>query len=120
MKKKPKNNKNNKITKNIIGNFILWTLIITISLLLLNYTDTNKKSKELPYSQFLNIINTENENKLRIKDLIITGNELVATCDPECLFDSLNVNSFNVILPSHDADKIEEWDKLFKSSRESN
>ncbi len=55
MKKKPKNNKNNKITKNIIGNFILWTLIITISLLLLNYTDTNKKSKELPYSQFLNI-----------------------------------------------------------------
>ena len=48
-----KNKKNkDKITKNIIGNFILWTLIITISLTVLNYVDVSKKTKEIPYSSF--------------------------------------------------------------------
>jgi len=114
MKKKP-NNKN-KITKNIIGNFFLWTLIITISLFILNYSDVSKKSKDLSYSEFLTIINSENENKEKINKLLITGNELIATCKPECFFDSLNVETFVVMLPNHDADKVEEWDKLLNSS----
>ena len=38
-----------KLTKNIISNFILWTLIIIISLTVLSYVDVSKKSKEIPY-----------------------------------------------------------------------
>ena len=47
-----KDNKN-KITKNIISNFILWTLIIIVSLTVLNYVDVSKKTREIPYSTLL-------------------------------------------------------------------
>ena len=113
---KPNKKNKNKITKNILGNFILWTLIIIISLTLLNYTNVNKNSTELSYSEFLSLIQVNNENKSSIKNIVITGNDLVAICEPNCNFDSLSVKSFNVILPNHDADKIEEWDTSFNGS----
>ena len=52
-----KDNKD-KITKNIVSNFILWTLIIIVSLTVLNYVDVGKKTKEIPYSSFLSYIFT--------------------------------------------------------------
>ena len=117
MKKKKPNNKNkNKITKSILGNFILWSLIIIISLTLLNYSSINKNSVELPYSDFLSVIQKGNQNEVSIEKIVITGNELFAVCSPECVIDTLSVKSFNVILPNHDADKIEEWDSLFKGN----
>ena len=115
-KKKPNKKNKNKITKSILGNFILWSLIIIISLTLLNYSSINKNSVELPYSDFLSVIQNDNQNEVNIEKIVITGNELLAVCNPECVFDSLNVKSFNVILPNHDADKIEEWDSLFNGT----
>ena len=67
-----------KLTKNIISNFILWTLIIVISLTVLNYVDVSKKSKEIPYSSFLSLLNDTKLNQ-SISSAVITGNELVAT-----------------------------------------
>ena len=113
---KPNKKNKNKITKNIVGNFILWTLIIIISLTLLNYTNVNKNNVELSYSEFLSLLQVNDANKSSIKNIVITGNDLVAICEPDCIFDSLSVKSFNVILPNHDANKIEEWDTLFNGS----
>tara|TARA_B100000941_G_scaffold167624_1_gene119418 strand:- start:19811 stop:21754 length:1944 start_codon:yes stop_codon:yes gene_type:complete len=106
-----KDNKN-KITKNIISNFILWTLIIIVSLTVLNYVDVSKKTKEIPYSTFLSLIDDQSLNK-NISSATITGNELVATCELGCFIDEENnVNSFKVILPNVTIDKIDEWNEI--------
>ena len=105
-----KENKN-KITKNIISNFILWTLIIIVSLTVLNYVDVSKKTKEIPYSSFLALISDQSLNK-NISSATITGNELVASCELGCFIDEENsVNSFKVILPNITIDKIDEWNE---------
>tara|TARA_Y100001970_G_scaffold42776_1_gene53265 strand:- start:47620 stop:49560 length:1941 start_codon:yes stop_codon:yes gene_type:complete len=112
------NNKKNKdkITKNIIGNFILWTLIITISLTVLNYVDVSKKTKEIPYSSFLDILNDTTLNQ-NISSATITGSELVASCDPECYInDTEAISDFKVILPNVTIDKVDEWNKLLSDN----
>ncbi len=110
-----KDNKN-KITKNLISNFILWTLIIIVSLTVLNYVDVSKKSKEIPYSSFLTLINDVELNK-EISSAVITGNELVATCDSGCYFDSDDpINTFKVILPNITIDKVDEWNDILSDN----
>ena len=111
-----KKNKN-KLTKNIISNFILWTLIIIISLTVLNYVDVSKKSKEIPYSSFLSLLNDRELNQ-SISSAVITGNELVATCDPGCYIDVDNssVAEFKVILPNITIDKIDEWNSVLSDA----
>ena len=110
----PKRNKNkNKITKNIINNFILWSLIIIISITVLNYVDIRNKNENIPYSAVISLINNDNLNH-NITKAVITGNELVATCNPECELEELEqpVASFNVILPNITIDKIDEWNNI--------
>jgi len=108
-----KKDKKNKITKNIVSNFILWTLIIIVSLTVLNYVDVNKKSKEIPYSSFLSLLNDKQLNQ-SISTAVITGNELVATCDLGCYIDVDNssVSDFKVVLPNITIDKIDEWNSI--------
>ena len=108
-----KKDKKNKITKNIVSNFILWTLIIIVSLTVLNYVDVNKKSKEIPYSSFLSLLNDKQLNQ-SISTAVITGNELVATCDLGCYIDADNssVSDFKVVLPNITIDKIDEWNSI--------
>ena len=59
--KKNRKNKNKKIIKNIGGNFVLWILIIIISLTVLQYVTTNAKSVYLSYRDFNIILDSENE-----------------------------------------------------------
>ena len=108
-----KKDKKNKITKNIVSNFILWTLIIIVSLTVLNYVDVNKKSKEIPYSSFLSLLNDKQLNQ-SISTAVITGNELVATCDSGCYIDADNssISDFKVVLPNITIDKIDEWNSI--------
>ena len=108
-----KKDKKNKITKNIVSNFILWTLIIIVSLTVLNYVDVNKKSKEIPYSSFLSLLNDKQLNQ-SISTAVITGNELVATCDLGCYIDADNssISDFKVVLPNITIDKIDEWNSI--------
>tara|TARA_Y100000996_G_scaffold368393_1_gene314734 strand:- start:997 stop:2937 length:1941 start_codon:yes stop_codon:yes gene_type:complete len=107
-----KDNKD-KITKNIVSNFILWTLIIIVSLTVLNYVDVGKKTKEIPYSSFLSLINDTNLNK-DISSATITGNELVATCEPGCIIGNNEelIASFKVVLPNITIDKVDEWNNI--------
>jgi len=106
-----------KLTKNIINNFILWTLIIVISLTVLNYVDVSKKSKEVPYSSFLSLLNDKQLNQ-SISSAVITGNELVASCDPGCYIDVDNssITEFKVILPNITIDKIDEWNNILSDT----
>ena len=104
-----KKNKN-KITKNLISNFILWTLIIVISITMLNYFDLSKKSRNIPYSSFIALLN---DNKLNqsISKATITGNDLIAECNPECILSDYDepIETFNVILPNITIDKVDEF-----------
>jgi cell division protease FtsH len=108
-----KNKKNNKITKNLINNFILWTLIIVIVLTVLNYLDIDRKSKKIAYSQFISLINDTSLN-INISKATITGNHLVAECSPECFISNIEggVDKFEVILPNLTIDKVDEWNNL--------
>jgi len=107
-----KKNKN-KITKNLISNFILWTLIIVISITMLNYFDLSKKSRNIPYSSFISLLN---DNKLNqsISKATITGNDLIAECNPGCILSDYDepIETFNVILPNITIDKVDEWNNM--------
>ena len=111
-----KKNKN-KITKNLVSNFILWTLIIVISITMLNYFDLSKKSKNIPYSSFIALLN---DNKLNqsILNATITGNDLVAECDPGCILSGYDepIKTFNVILPNLTIDKVDEWNNMLNNT----
>tara|TARA_Y100001970_G_scaffold202504_1_gene246530 strand:+ start:26239 stop:28179 length:1941 start_codon:yes stop_codon:yes gene_type:complete len=111
-----KKNKN-KITKNLINNFILWTLIIVISITMLNYFDLSKKSRNIPYSTFLELLNDNSLNR-NISKAVITGNDLVADCDPGCVLSGYDepIKVFNVVLPNITIDKVDEWNQMLGSN----
>ena len=109
-----KNNKN-QISKNLISNFILWTLIIVIAISVLNYMDTGKNNKQLSYTKFKVLIEDTNLNK-SITSIKITGNKMEATCDDVgCFLDGSEepVNKFKIFLPPNiTIEKIDEWSTL--------
>ena len=109
-----KNNKN-QISKNLISNFILWTLIIVIAISVLNYMDTGKNNKQLSYTKFKVLIEDTNLNK-SIGSIKITGNKMEATCDDVgCFLDGSEqpVNKFTIFLPPNiTIEKIDEWSAL--------
>ena len=109
-----KNNKN-QISKNLINNFILWTLIIVIAISVLNYMDTGKNNKQLSYTKFKVLIEDTNLNK-SIASIKITGNKMEATCDDVgCFLDGSEepVNKFTIFLPPNiTIEKIDEWSAL--------
>jgi len=107
-----KKNKN-KITKNLISNFILWSLIIVVSITMLNYFDLSKKSKNVAYSTFIALLNDQELNK-NISKATITGNDLIATCDTGCILFGYDepLETFNVILPNLTIDKVDEWNTM--------
>ena len=109
-----KNNKN-QISKNLISNFILWTLIIVIAISVLNYMDTGKNNKQLSYTKFKVLIEDTNLNK-SIASIKITGNKMEATCDDiGCFLDGSEepVSKFTIFLPPNiTIEKIDEWSAL--------
>ena len=109
-----KNNKN-QISKNLINNFILWTLIIVIAISVLNYMDTGKNNKQLSYTKFKVLIEDTNLNK-SISSIKITGNKMEATCDDlGCFLNGSDepVNKFTIFLPPNiTIEKIDEWSTL--------
>ena len=70
----------NKISKNLISNFILWTLIIVIALSVLSYMDSGQNSKKITYTKFKILIEDKSLNK-NITHAKIEGNLLEASCD---------------------------------------
>ena len=97
-----KNKKNDdirkKLMKNLGGNFLLWILIIIISVSVLQYVSINNNSTELTYTEFTNLYKNQSNSisQLTIEDKLIIGD-----CNPNCI--SLTQNNefdkFTVILP---------------------
>ncbi len=97
-----KNKKNDdirkKLMKNLGGNFLLWILIIIISVSVLQYVSINNNSTELTYTEFTNLYKNQSNSisQLTIEDKLIIGD-----CNPSCI--SLTQNNefdkFTVILP---------------------
>ena len=108
-----KNKNNNKITKNLINNFILWTLIIIISITVLNYVDTDFKSKKITYSEFVTLISDNNLNK-SITRAAIEGRIFNGECDLGCFVGDYEkpLNKFKVVLPEVTIEKIDQWNDL--------
>ena len=100
MKNKKKNNNDirNKIMKNIGGNFLLWLLIIIISVSLLQYVSISNNKTELSYSEFANIYRNQSDNlsQLIIEDKLMTGE-----CVPSCILinQDKEIDKFIVVLP---------------------
>ena len=108
-----KDKKDNKITKNLINNFILWTLIIVISITVLNYVDTDFKSEKITYSEFSTLINDASLNK-SITKAIIDGRTFNGECLAGCFIGDYEepIKKFKVVLPEVTIEKIDDWNNL--------
>jgi len=116
-----KKNKNKKIIKNLGGNFILWILIIVISLTVLQYLTTNTTTKALSNTEFDFLLSSSGNN---ISEIVIEGRQAIGTCMPECIINNsvdpnnvssrgsdlttLSVEKFTVTLPEVDNDFVSE------------
>ena len=97
-----KNKKNDdirkKLMKNLGGNFLLWILIIIISVSVLQYVSINNNSTEISYSEFNSLYKNQSDSiyRLTIEDKLIIGE-----CEPNCI--DLTQNNefikFTVVLP---------------------
>ncbi|MBI44751.1 MAG: cell division protein FtsH [Candidatus Marinimicrobia bacterium] len=84
---------------------------------MLNYFDLSKKSRNIPYSTFLELLNDNSLNR-NISKAVITGNDLVADCDPGCVLSGYDepIKVFNVVLPNITIDKVDEWNQMLGSN----
>jgi len=105
---------NKKIIKKLGGNFILWILIIVISLTVMQYVTTSAPIKNLSFTDFDYILNNENE---KISEIIIEGRQVIGTCSPECMADYISgdpsqtsnaIGKFSVTLPEVTNDFVKE------------
>ena len=97
-----KNRKNDeirkKLMKNLGSNFLLWILIIIISVSVLQYVSINNNSTELTYTEFTNLYKNQSNSILR---LTIEDKLIIGECEPNCvsLVQNNEFDKFTVILP---------------------
>ena len=108
-KKNKKKDFNSKMMKKLGGNFILWILIIVISVTLLQYLTVNNRHSEITYSQFNDIYKEQHEN---IEKLIIEGKIVKGSCfeSSPCIDKNSNdIIKFSVTLPELTNELVDEW-----------
>ena len=95
---KDKDNMKNKMMKNLGGNFLLWIVIIIVSVSVLQYVSLTPKSIEISYAEFTDVYKDQYEN---ISSVIIEDKLLKGECSPTCFGTLSNneISSFTVILP---------------------
>ena len=110
-----KNNKkdfNSNMMKKLGGNFVLWILIIVISVTILQYLTVNNRYSEITYSQFNSIYKEQNQN---IEKIIIEGKIVKGACfeaNP-CIDNNGNdISKFSVTLPELTNELVDEWISL--------
>ena len=91
-------NMKNKMMKNLGGNFLLWIVIIIVSVSVLQYASLTPKSIEISYAEFTDVYKDQYEN---ISSVIIEDKLLKGDCSPTCFGTLSNneISSFTVILP---------------------
>ena len=107
-----KNNKkdfNSNMMKKLGGNFVLWILIIVISVTILQYLTVNNRYSEITYSQFNSIYKEQNQN---IEKIIIEGKIVKGACfeASPCIDNNGNdISKFSVTLPELTNELVDEW-----------
>ena len=93
-----KDNMKNKMMKNLGGNFLLWIVIIIVSVSVLQYASLTPKSIEISYAEFTDVYQDQYEN---ISSVIIEDKLLRGECSPTCFGTLSNneISSFTVVLP---------------------
>tara|TARA_B100001250_G_scaffold59711_1_gene46521 strand:+ start:2958 stop:4883 length:1926 start_codon:yes stop_codon:yes gene_type:complete len=93
-----KENMKNKMMKNLGGNFLLWIVIIIVSVSVLQYASLAPKSIEISYAEFTDVYSEQYEN---ISSVIIEDKLLRGECSPTCFATLSNneISSFTVVLP---------------------
>ena len=93
-----KDNMKNKMMKNLGGNFLLWIVIIIVSVSVLQYASLAPKSIEISYAEFTDVYSEQYEN---ISSVIIEDKLLKGECLPTCFATLSNneISSFTVVLP---------------------
>tara|TARA_B100001142_G_scaffold19588_2_gene18229 strand:+ start:703 stop:2628 length:1926 start_codon:yes stop_codon:yes gene_type:complete len=93
-----KDNMKNKMMKNLGGNFLLWIVIIIVSVSVLQYASLTPKSIEISYAEFTDVYQEQYEN---ISSVIIEDKLLRGECSPTCFGTLSNneISSFTVVLP---------------------
>ena len=93
-----KDNMKNKMMKNLGGNFLLWIVIIIVSVSVLQYASLAPKSIEISYAEFTDVYSEQYEN---ISSVIIEDKLLRGECSPTCFATLSNneISSFTVVLP---------------------
>ena len=84
--------------KNLGGNFLLWIVIIIVSVSVLQYASLAPKSIEISYAEFTDVYSEQYEN---ISSVIIEDKLLRGECSPTCFATLSNneISSFTVVLP---------------------
>ena len=95
MKKK---NNNKQIFKKLGSNFILWILIIVMSVSVLQYATINSKSVNITYTDFHALYKNQYD---KIEEIIIQDKIINGVCNPTCLSEAkgLEIEKFTVTLP---------------------
>ena len=95
MKKK---NNNKQIFKKLGSNFILWILIIVMSVSVLQYATINSKSVNITYTDFHELYKNQYNN---IEEIIIQDKIINGVCNPACLSAAKGseIEKFTVTLP---------------------
>ena len=109
--KKNKKDFNQKLMKNIGGNFLLWILIVIISLTILQFVTTSDKTVSFSYKEFTNLLNNQYE---QIDKITLEGRNLVGVCVPNCidLDNNLDIAKFTTTIPELSNEIVNEWISL--------
>ena len=109
-KNKNKNNFNNNLLKKFGGNFVLWILIIVMSVSVLQYLTLNSRSIEITYTQFDKLHKNQYQN---IEKMLIEGRMLYGDCleTTPCIEENTGqkIDKFSVILPELTNEVVQEW-----------
>ena len=110
-KKKNKKKINNQIFRKLGGNFLLWILIIVMSVSVLQYLTLNQKNQQITYSNFTKLYKDQYD---KIENIKVEGNVLYGNCNPDChdIINDVEFSRFVVMIPEVSNEIVNEWINL--------
>ena len=110
-KKTNKKNANNKVWKTVGGNVIIWVLIIVMSVTALQLFSTDKKPKQITYSEFKDFLDAGKIDSAEIVGRTFNGKfRSPETFENEVTTESKEFTTFVTILPEVSIEMTKSWD----------
>ena len=110
-KKTNKKNANNKVWKTVGGNVIIWVLIIVMSVTALQLFSTDKKPKQITYSEFKDFLDAGKIDSAEIVGRTFNGKfRSPEIFENEVTTESKEFTTFVTILPEVSIEMTKSWD----------